>query len=115
MGALPPLVLHVNALGSSEADSRMWPVAALVLAVDPAGGLRVDPDAVAASLGLTRMESRVVVLLAGGMKVREIAAAACRRESTIRSHVKHIFAKHGLTRQTDLVRLVRSLVGAGET
>ena len=78
-GALPPLVLHVNALGSSEADSRMWPVAALVLAVDPAGGVRVDPDAVAASLGLTRMESRVVVLLAGGMKVREIASAACRR------------------------------------
>ena len=33
-----------------------------------------------------------------------------RGESTVRSHVKHMYTKHGLTRQADLVRLVRSLV-----
>ena len=60
------------------------------------------------------MEGRVAVLLARGMSVGEIAAATGRKESTIRSHVKHIFVKHGLSRQTDLVRLVRSLVGAAQ-
>ncbi|MCY4065422.1 MAG: helix-turn-helix transcriptional regulator, partial [Rhodospirillaceae bacterium] len=60
---------------------------------------------------LTGMESRVAVLLARGMSVKEIAAATGRKESTIRTHVKHMFAKHGLSRQADLVRLVRSLAG----
>ena len=38
-----------------------------------------------------------------------------RGESTIRSHVKHMFARHGLSRQAELVRLVLSLAGAPET
>ena len=59
------------------------------------------------ALHLTEMESRVAVLLAEGMTGRG--------ESTIRSHVKHMFAKHGLSRQTELVRLVLSLAGAPET
>ena len=112
-GPQPPLALHINPVGPRETDaSMMWPVAALALIVDPAGEVSVDPEVVAASLGLTRMESRVAVLLAVGMSVREIAAVTGRGESTVRTHVKHIFAKHGLTRQMDLVRLVRSLAGA---
>ena len=114
-GTLPALALHITPVGSRDADSRMWPVAALALIVDPVGKIGIDPDVAAASLGLTRMEGRVAVLLAGGMNVREIAAATRRGESTIRSHVKHIFAKQGLSRQADLVRLVRSLAGSRET
>ena len=58
----------------------------------------------------------MAVLLAEGMNVREVAAATGRRESTIRSdHVKHMFAKHGLSRQADLVRLVLSLASAPES
>ena len=60
------------------------------------------------------MESRVAVLLAQGMTVGEIAAVTSRKESTIRSHVKTTFAKLGLSRQADLVRLVLSLGGAPE-
>ena len=33
------------------------------------------------------------------------------KESTIRSHVKGMFTKRGVSRQTDLVRLVQSLGG----
>ena len=56
----------------------------------------------------------MAVLLAQGKSVGEIAAAMGRKESTIRTHVKHMFAKHGLSRQAELVRLVRSLAGAPE-
>lgn len=70
LGALPPLVLHVNPVGPRDADSRMWPVSALALVVDQAGGAGIDPAVAAASLGLTGMESRVAVLLARGMSVR---------------------------------------------
>ena len=108
---LPPLVLHVHPVGPQEADFQPWPVAALVLLVDPANGTAIDPAVAADALGLTRMESRVAVLLSQGMSVHQIAAATGRKESTIRSHVKHMFAKHGLSRQAQLVRLVRSLEG----
>ena len=113
--ALPPLVLHVNPVGRQETDSRIWPVAALVVVVDPASGIDIDARVAAAALGLTGMESRVAVLLARGMSVREIAAATGRNESTIRSHVKHMFTKHRLSRQADLVRLVLSLAGTPES
>ena len=115
LAALPPLVLHVNPVGRQETDFHLWPVAALVLVVDPASRTRIDPAVAVAALGLTGMESRVAVWLAEGMSVREIAITTGREESTIRSHVKRIFAKHGLSRQADLVRLVLSMAGAPES
>ena len=114
-GARPPLVLHVSPVARRETDFSDWQVAALVLLVDPANGAAIDPAVVGAVLDLTGMESRVAVMLAQGMSVSQIAATTGRKESTIRSHVKHMFAKHGLSRQAELVRLVRSLAGAPET
>ena len=105
----PPLVLHVHPVVPQEADFQPWPAAALVLVVDPANGTAIDPAVAEDALGLTRMESRVAVLLAQGMSVHQIAAATGRKESTIRSHVKHMFTKHGLSRQAELVRLVQSV------
>ena len=94
-----PLLLHVNPVDRLETDFRVWPVAALVLVVDPASRTRIDPAMAGAALGLTGTESRVAALLAEGMSIREIAAAMGRKESTIRSYVKRMFAKHGLSRQ----------------
>ena len=113
-GAQPPLVLHVSPVVRREAEFPVGQVAAVVLVVDPAGRAAIDPAVVAAVLDLTGMESRIAVLLAQGMSVRQIATATGRKESTIRSHVKHMFAKHGLSRQAQLVQLVRSLAGAPE-
>ena len=110
-GHLPPLALHVIPVERQEMEFELWPVVALVLVVDPASGADIDPAVAAAALNLTGMESRVAVQLAQGMSVREIAAVAGRKESTIRTHVKHMFDKHGLSRQSDLVRLVLSLAG----
>ena len=113
--ALLPLALHVNPVSGRDTGFRGSPVAALVLVVDPARGPGIDPAVAATALDLTGMESRVAVLLAQGMSVREVAAATGRKESTIRSHVKHMFTKHGLSRQTELVRLVLSLAGSPDT
>ena len=66
-------------------------------------------------LGLTPMESRVEALPAEGKTVGEIASATGRRVNTIRTHVRHIFRKLGITRQVDLVRLVLSTAGAPRT
>ena len=113
-GGLPPLVLHVHPVDSQETDFQVWPVAALVLVVDPANGAVIDPKVAAEAFGLTRMEGRVAALLARGMSVSEISVAAGRKESTIRWHVKRMLAKHGFSRQTELVRLVQSVAASPE-
>ena len=110
-----PLLLHANPVAQQGTDYRVWPVAALLLVVDPESRISIEPDIAGAALGLTAAESRVAVLLAEGMNVRQIAAATGRKESTIRWHVKNILNKLGLSRQTDLVRLLLPLAGAPET
>lgn len=108
---LPGLTVHINPVGDGEIDFRPWRVAALVLAIDHRS-TSIDPDFVRASLGLTPTESRVAVQLAQGRTVRDIAAATGRSEKTVRWHVRQIFEKQGISRQTDLVRQVLSLDGS---
>ena len=52
--------------------------------------------------GADASESSVAAMLAAGHTLREIAGATGRREGTIRWHLKHIFAKHGISRQADV-------------
>ena len=104
-------MLHVHPVDRHLSDARTGPVAALAVIADTEQGARVDASAMAAALNLTGTESRVAMLLAQGKTVREIAEATGRKESTIRHHVKKMFAKHGLNRQADLVRLVLALAG----
>ena len=84
-------------------------VGALVLIADPTSHSVIEPDTVAATLGLTPSESRVATLLAEGRSVRDIASATGRRESSIRWHIKQIYRKLGISRQAELVRLVLSI------
>ena len=49
--------------------------------------------------------------LALGRTTREIAAETGRSVTTIKRHIRHIFAKHGLSRQVQPVQLVMSLGG----
>ena len=109
----PRLVLHVSPVGGPSADFRMRRVAALVLVVDPGRRPRIDPDLVAAALGLTSAQSSVAAMLAAGYSLGEIAAATSRTEGTTRWHLKQIFTKLPISRQADLVRLVLSASTAG--
>ena len=103
-----PLVVHLMPIGQPETAVCTWPVAAVVV-VDPSRRPRIDPALVAAGLGLTPMESRVAVLLTEGKSLREVAAATGCKATTIRWHLRQIFAKRGIARQAELVL---SLAGA---
>ena len=109
--ALQPLVLHVTPVADRDSDYRVWRVAALVLTVDPASQARISPAFVSATLGLTRTEGLVAVLLAEGRTVRQIAQGTAREESTIRWHVRRIFDKLGCSRQLEVAQLVLALAG----
>ena len=100
------LGLHVSPVGDSEADFGGRRVAALVLLVDPAQRPRIDAKRVAVTLGLTPSEGRMAALLAEGLRVREIAAAAGWRESYVRWMIQQVYRKLGASGQVDLVRQV---------
>ncbi len=55
----------------------------------------------------------MAVLLAAGKSVRDIAEATGRTERAIYRHLQHIYRKHSISRQPDLVRLVLSLAELG--
>lgn len=105
----PRLLLHFSPVHGRLEGFRKPSTGAVVLLVGPAGKPYIDADLVASALDLTPAQSSVAVMLASGYSVREIAAATGRRESTIRWHVKQILAKHQVSRQADVVRLVFSV------
>ncbi len=106
-----PLVLEVHPVRRMGGEYRAWVVGALVLVIDPAARPRVDPDLVADVLGLTPTEGRVAVALTAGRTIADIAAAHGCAESTVRMHLKRVYRKQGIHRQTELVRRIMSLEG----
>ena len=104
------LLLHVSPVGADGTDGpRSGRTGALVLAIDPADRLRLDPDALGRFLGLTPTESHIAASLVEGMSVHDIAAETGRSVVTVKWHLRHVFAKHRLSRQSDLVRLAMSI------
>ena len=103
------LTVHVHPVAETKEGPHGTRLGALVILVDPARRSRLDPDRVGPALGLTPSESRVAALLAQGSSIDTVAAEMGRSRTTVKWHVKHIYAKHGLTRQAELAHLVASL------
>lgn len=108
--AATPLILDIHPVRISDThDYRAGRAAALVIVVDPASRAKIDPEMAETALGLSPSESRVAVALAAGLGVPEIARATDRTEATVRWHMKRIFRRLGIRRQTELVRRILSL------
>ena len=107
----PRLTLHVLPASGHPLGYDRWRVAAIVLIIEPGSRSHVDSGMVAAMLGLTPAEGRVAALLGAGHTVRRIALMTGTKESSVRSHMKRIYSKRGISRQADLVRLVLSIAG----
>ena len=106
---LPKLAVHVSPVTGDGDHPPRSRIGALVLAADPAERAAMDPRRVAAALGLTPAESRIAVMLARGMRIDDIAAETGRSRTTVKWHMRHIYDKHGLSRQIELAQLVMSL------
>lgn len=103
----PPLVLHVAPVAASGSDCGTGRIAAFALIVD-VGRRAPDPGPLARALGLTAAEAEVAALLAGGLTPKQAGVGSGRVEGTIRWHLHNIFAKLGIERQAELVRLVQA-------
>ncbi len=107
--ARTPLVLEVHPVRGMGVGRRACQVGALVLVVDPARRPRIDPDLAAKLLGLTPMESRVAVAAAAGQTVAGVADSLDCAENTVKTHLKHVYRKLGIRKQTELAQRVLSL------
>lgn len=119
------LIASVLPLSWRDADNPLaaLPGAAAILIQDAAQPPQIAGDAFARLYGLTPAELRVSLEIARGQNPQEISDALGISGNTLKTHLKHIFAKTGVTRQGDLARLIitsapplraqRSLTGPG--
>jgi DNA-binding CsgD family transcriptional regulator len=114
-GSLSLLIRAIPVAGWYESDSS--PSVIIYL-----GDLRQQPlaseEAVAQLFGLTQSEALVATLLANGYSLAEAAEKLQLTENSVRTYSKKIYAKTGIRRQAELVRVVLKsvalLAGVGQ-
>ncbi len=70
----------------------------------------VEPSILQAALSLTRAEAKLASLIFAGETVRDAAAKMGVAETTAKTHLMSVFNKTGVAKQSELVRLVASLI-----
>lgn len=72
-----------------------------------------DPTLLQFAFGLTPTETRIGQAVASGLRLTEIAAKLGVSVSTVRSHLKEVFAKTNTHSQSELAVLLNRMVGIG--
>jgi DNA-binding CsgD family transcriptional regulator len=85
------------------------PQGAMVFVVDPSHCVAASPDLLQREFGLSPSESRVASLVAASGRPRDVAAKLGLTEESTRVILKRVFAKVGVSRQSELVALVSNL------
>ena len=91
-------------------ESRQRPAAVVYLRDPESNAAQPSQELVRRLFALTRMESQLALLLAEGFTLDEAAEKMNVRRNTARTHLRSIFCKTGVTRQTMLVRLLLNSV-----
>jgi DNA-binding CsgD family transcriptional regulator/PAS domain-containing protein len=104
-----PAVCYVLPLGKSERRRALGPgLAALFISTEKAA-LPPTLEALSALTGLTSQESRIALMIAGGVSPKDGAAQLGISLNTVRSHINHIFQKTGVSDQQAVAKLVGDL------
>ena len=109
--SLEPLVLYATPAGAIGPPPFEKRCAARVLLAEPYSTPPVSARRVAATLGLTPSQGQVAAALAAGGSAVSIAAKTHRTAATVRWHIREVLSRLGLSRQSDLVRVVLSTPG----
>ena len=91
--------------GSAAAHDMLTRARAIVLMADSLGDAPPDPTLVRDIFGLTLGEARVAALVGSGVAPKAAAERLGIAESTARTVLKRVFAKAGVSRQSELVAL----------
>ncbi len=105
-GKQPLLVQAVPIVAAPDGKDIPTHAAALVIIVDPSQQGHYDLSRELRLLGLTQAEARLGALIGAGQSRREAAEALNISESTASDTLKQVYFKLGISRQSELVRLV---------
>lgn len=109
-----PLLLMMSALHPAETMGAFGTRSlALVLVHDLGQPREPDPFVLSSAFGLTPAEGRVAARLAAGDSAQEIAGQNGVALSTIRTQVRNVYEKVGVTRQGELVAALAALPSLG--
>ena len=104
--------LHLSVLPfTSEKDIFPSRPHMLVVITDPEALPKSREHTLTSLFRLTAAENRVTGLLLAGLDPREIAARTRTTQNTVRSHLKSVYGKTGVSRQSHLIRLVSKIPG----
>jgi len=105
-GGRPPLGLVVRPVPLSEwAEGQTGPCAAVFVS-DPEQHDSASQQTLGELFGLTPAEANVAILLARGLSLAEVSQVQNISPHTARAQLKSIFAKTGVSRQAELVRMI---------
>ncbi|MBI1179158.1 MAG: hypothetical protein GC201_01275 [Alphaproteobacteria bacterium] len=82
---------------------------AMALVNDPDAGREAPGPALVRLYGLSRREAQIAAALAAGLDLEACAARLGIARNTARYHLYNVFRKTGVSRQSDLVRLISAL------
>jgi DNA-binding CsgD family transcriptional regulator len=110
---LRPFLVHSVALPHDPEPNPLWRALdrqrALVLIADPGHARSGNREPALRLLGLTRMEARVAAMIAEGESPEAIARTCGIEPSTVRVHLKRIYAKLDVSGQLELAVLLARL------
>lgn len=104
----PPLIAYCFPAmsGPVAADTLLTRARAIILLFEPNADEPADPALLRDFLGLTLGEARVAALVGFGVAPKAAAERLGIAESTARTVLKRVFAKTGISRQSELVALL---------
>lgn len=107
----PPLPLRIQRLGGNMPDIFSYAEGVILLEApkENSANLQKHKQALQQRFRLTSHEADIAIRLSEGMSLREIAEITERSYQTLRTQLKNIFFKTGVTRQVDLVLIVSDL------
>jgi DNA-binding CsgD family transcriptional regulator/PAS domain-containing protein len=106
------LTLFVCSVRSRDIDRfarlDMRDAAVMIFVFDPAAPGDVPPAWIMDAYGLTMAEARVALCVASAHSVAEIGAQLNISPNTVKTHLRHVFAKTGVNSQAELAGLIAS-------
>jgi DNA-binding CsgD family transcriptional regulator len=108
--SLPPIFAYVLPLPGFNAPAEFQPSAVTGVFINAIPDEEEAAERMATAFGLTPAETRLLANLLAGKTIGEAAVARGTAVTTAKTHLDHIFAKTGVTRQANLMRLSARLV-----
>lgn len=105
----PPMIVHLMPVRGSARDV-FSNITGLIVVTPVDQSVVPNANVLAGLFDLTPAEARVAREIASGRTIEAIAEASGVSRETVRTQLKHVFAKTGLTRQVELAALLN---GAG--